>query len=159
MGSGMIMSKDEIIRLISERMRLIRVEVDYTQDKMAEIIGISKKTLVQIEKERNEASWTTVVAVVSLFRETLTVQTLFGGDPLEVIETVSREKIDYRKEKMLGGKVWWKDILNDGGYVLQQNMISEHYRILDGDQYRIYSSLNENDAHNKYKELVNKVLQ
>ncbi len=155
----MIMSKDEIIRLISERMRLIRVEVDYTQDKMAEIIGISKKTLVQIEKERNEASWTTVVAVVSLFRETLTVQTLFGGDPLEVIETVSREKIDYRKEKMLGGKVWWKDILNDGGYVLQQNMISEHYRILDGDQYRIYSSLNENDAHNKYKELVNKVLQ
>ncbi|OCA90135.1 helix-turn-helix domain-containing protein [Pradoshia sp. D12] len=153
------MSKDEIIRLISERMRLIRVEVDYTQDKMAEIIGISKKTLVQIEKERNEASWTTVVAVVSLFRETLTVQTLFGGDPLEVIETVSRERIDYRKEKMLGGKVWWKDILNDGGYVLQQNMISEHYRILDGDQYRIYSSLNENDAHNKYKELVNKVLQ
>jgi DNA-binding XRE family transcriptional regulator len=159
MGSGMIMSKDEIIRLISERMRLIRVEVDYTQDKMAEIIGISKKTLVQIEKERNEASWTTVVAVVSLFRETLTVQTLFGGDPLEVIETVSRERIDYRKEKMLGGKVWWKDILNDGGYVLQQNMISEHYRILDEDQYRIYSSLNENDAHNKYKELVNKVLQ
>lgn len=155
----MIMSKDEIIRLISERMRLIRVEVDYTQDKMAEIIGISKKTLVQIEKERNEASWTTVVAVVSLFRETLTVQTLFGGDPLEVIETVSRERIDYRKEKMLGGKVWWKDILNDGGYVLQQNMISEHYRILDEDQYRIYSSLNENDAHNKYKELVNKVLQ
>ena len=153
------MNKDEIIRLISERMRLIRVEVDYTQDKMAEIIGISKKTLVQIEKERNEASWTTVVAVVSLFRETLTVQTLFGGDPLEVIETVSRERIDYRKEKMLGGKVWWKDILSDGGYVLQQNMISEHYRILDQDQYRIYSSLNEEDTHTKFKELVSKVLQ
>ena len=153
------MNKDEIIRLISERMRLIRVEVDYTQDKMAEIIGISKKTLVQIEKERNAASWTAVVAVVSLFRETLTVQTLFGGDPLEVIETVSRGKIDYRKEKMLGGKVWWKDILAEGGYVLQQNMISEHYRILDNDQYRIYSSLNEEDTHNKFKELVNKVLQ
>ena len=153
------MNKDEIIRLISERMRLIRVEVDYTQDKMAEIIGISKKTLVQIEKERNAASWTTVVAVVSLFRETLTVQTLFGGDPLEVIETVSRERIDYRKEKMLGGKVWWKEILSEGGYVLQQNMISEHYRILDKDQYRIYSSLNEGDTHNKFKELVNKVLQ
>ena len=155
----MIMSKDEIIRLISERMRLIRVEVDYTQDKMAEIIGISKKTLVQIEKERNEASWTTVVAVVSLFRETLTVQTLFGGDPLEVIETVSRERIDYRKEKMLGGKVWWKDLVAESGYVLQQNVISEHYRILDEDRYRIYCSLNEYDAHSKFKELINKVLQ
>ena len=153
------MSKDEIIRLISERMRLIRVEVDYTQDKMAEIIGISKKTLVQIEKERNEASWTTVVAVVSLFRETLTVQTLFGGDPLEVVETVSRERIDYRKEKMLGGKVWWKDLAAESGYVLQQNVISEHYRILDEDRYRIYSSLNEYDAHSKFKELINKVLQ
>ena len=151
------MTKDEIIRLISERMRLIRVEVDYTQDKMAEIIGISKKTLVQIEKERNEASWTTVVAVVSLFRETLTVQTLFGGDPLEVIETVSRESIDYRKEKMLGGKMWWKDLSSEKGYKLQQNMISQHYRILDDDQYRIFSSLEREVSEQKYKELVNRV--
>ncbi|KMY45491.1 XRE family transcriptional regulator [Bacillus sp. FJAT-27916] len=151
------MTKDEIIRLISERMRLIRVEVDYTQDKMAEIIGISKKTLVQIEKERNEASWTTVVAVVSLFRETLTVQTLFGGDPLEVIETVSREQIDYRKEKMLGGKMWWNDIISEKGYTLQQNMISQHYRILDDDRYRIFSSLDEDVSQQKFKELVNRV--
>jgi len=151
------MTKDEIIRLISERMRLIRVEVDYTQDKMAEIIGISKKTLVQIEKERNEASWTTVVAVVSLFRETLTVQTLFGGDPLEVIETVSRESIDYRKEKMLGGKMWWKDLSSEKGYTLQQNMISQHYRILDDDRYRIFSSLDREVSEQKYKELVNRV--
>ena len=138
-------------------MRLIRVEVDYTQDKMAEIIGISKKTLVQIEKERNEASWTTVVAVVSLFRETLTVQTLFGGDPLEVIETVSREQIDYRKEKMLGGKMWWNDIISEKGYTLQQNMISQHYRILDDDRYRIFSSLDEDVSQQKFKELVNRV--
>ena len=151
------MTKDEIIRLISERMRLIRVEVDYTQDKMAEIIGISKKTLVQIEKERNEASWTTVVAVVSLFRETLTVQTLCGGDPLEVIETVSREQIDYRKEKMLGGKMWWNDIISEKGYTLQQNMISQHYRILDDDRYRIFSSLDEDVSQQKFKELVNRV--
>ena len=151
------MTKDEIIRLISERMRLIRVEVDYTQDKMAEIIGISKKTLVQIEKERNEASWTTVVAVVSLFRETLTVQTLFGGDPLEVIETVSREQIDYRKETMLGGKMWWNDIISEKGYTLQQNMISQHYRILDDDRYRIFSSLDEDVSQQKFKELVNRV--
>ncbi len=151
------MTKDEIIRLISERMRLIRVEVDYTQDKMAEIIGISKKTLVQIEKERNEASWTTVVAVVSLFRETLTVQTLFGGDPLEVIETVSRESIDYRKEKMLGGKMWWKDIALEKGYTFQQNMISQHYRILDDDLYRIFSSLDRDVTEQKFKELVNRV--
>lgn len=151
------MTKDEIIRLISERMRLIRVEVDYTQDKMAEIIGISKKTLVQIEKERNEASWTTVVAVVSLFRETLTVQTLFGGDPLEVIETVSREQIDYRKEKMLGGKMWWNDLVSEKGYTLQQNMISQHYRILDDDRYRIFSSLDEEVSQQKFKELVNRV--
>lgn len=151
------MTKEEIIRLISERIRLIRVEVDYTQDKMAEIIGISKKTLVQIEKERNEASWTTVVAVVSLFRETLTVQTLFGGDPLEVIETVAREGIDYRKEKTLGGKLWWKELKKESGFILQQNLISQHYRILDEDHYRIFSSVNENDAHLRYQELVSNV--
>ncbi|MBO8177721.1 helix-turn-helix transcriptional regulator [Aeribacillus pallidus] len=148
------MTRDEIILLISEKLKLIRTEANYTQDKMAEIIGISKKTLVQIEKGRIEASWTVVIAVCAIFRESTIVQNTLGGDPLEVIETVVREGIDYRKEKTLGGKVWWREIERKNGYVLQQNVISQHYRILDDENYRIYSSFSKEGAFKRLDELV-----
>ena len=57
------MNREEIIMLVSDKLRLIRAEAGYTQDKMAEIIGVSKKTLVQIEKGRVLAGWSTVVTV------------------------------------------------------------------------------------------------
>ncbi|MEK5109580.1 helix-turn-helix domain-containing protein [Cytobacillus sp. FSL K6-0129] len=148
------MTRDEIILKVSEKMRLIRTEAGYTQDKMAEIVGVSKKTLVQIEKGRANAGWSTVVAVCALFRETETVRFLFGNEPLEVIETVVREGIDFRKEKTLGGKIWWKEIQNKSGYVLQQNIISQHYRIIDEEHFRIYSSFDETSARERFAEVI-----
>src|SRR5690606_38700285 len=104
------MDKEQIIRMISAKMKLIRNEKGYSQDKMAEILGISKKTLVQIEKGRIQASWTTVVAVCALFRDSQIIQTALGGDPLDIIEIIGRNGIDRAKERTMGGKVWWKDL-------------------------------------------------
>ncbi|WP_141433091.1 helix-turn-helix transcriptional regulator [Bacillus sp. 03113] len=148
------MTREEIIFDVSEKMRLIRAEAGYTQDKMAEIIGISKKTLVQIEKGRAYAGWTTVVAVCALFREAETVRFLFGNEPLEVLETIAREGADYRKEKTMGGKVWWREIAREHDYILQQNIISQHFRIIDVDLFRIFSSFDEKEALDRFKELA-----
>ncbi|KAB2337703.1 helix-turn-helix domain-containing protein [Cytobacillus depressus] len=148
------MTREEIIEKVSEKIRLIRTEAGYTQDKMAEIIGVSKKTLVQIEKGRAEASWSTVVAVCALFRETETVRFLFGNEPIEVLETIAREGIDYRKEKTLGGKIWWREVDKQNGILLQQNLISQHYRIIDEDLFRIYSSFDEESSKERFAELV-----
>ena len=79
------MDRDFIIQITSESLKLIRTENNYTQDKMAEILGISKKTLVQIEKERTYANWTTTIAICALFRHSETLQNRIGGDPIEVI--------------------------------------------------------------------------
>ncbi|MEG9299025.1 helix-turn-helix domain-containing protein [Mangrovibacillus sp. Mu-81] len=147
------MTKEEIILIISEKLRLIRTEADYTQDKMANVIGLSKKTLVQIEKGRIEANWTAVIAVCALFRDNETLTTSLGGEPLEVIETIAREGIDYRKEKTLGGKVWWKEIDRNEGFILQQNLFSKHFRILDHDDYRIYSSFDEESSKSRFNEI------
>lgn len=149
------MTKEEIILRVSEKIRLIRAEVGYNQDKMAEIIGLSKKTLVQIEKGRANANWATVVTVCALFRETETVQFLFGSDPLEVLETVAREGVDYRKkEKTLGGKIWWREIAKEKQFILQQNILSLHYRILDQNYYRVFSSFDEQAAKDCFAELT-----
>ncbi|MGF2615197.1 helix-turn-helix domain-containing protein [Rossellomorea vietnamensis] len=148
------MTKEELILLVSEKLKVIRAEAGYTQDRMASVIGVSKKTLVQIEKGRLVAGWTTIVAVCALFRSSETLMNSFGGDPLEVIEVVAREDIDYRKEKTLGGKIWWKEVNKDGGYILQQNIISNHYRILDEDYYRIYSTFDGKLAKTRMNELL-----
>ncbi|WP_462408886.1 helix-turn-helix transcriptional regulator [Neobacillus sp. Marseille-QA0830] len=147
------MTREDIIQIISEKLRLIRTEAGYTQEKMADIVGISKKTLVQIEKGRVLANWSVVVAICALFRETETVQFLFGNEPLEVLETVAREEIDYRKTKTLGGRVWWRILSRKNGYVLQQNVLSKHFRILDVKNYRIFSSFDEKQSKQRFKEL------
>ncbi|EKN70219.1 helix-turn-helix domain-containing protein [Neobacillus bataviensis LMG 21833] len=148
------MTREEIIMQVSEKLRLIRTEAGYTQDKMADIIGLSKKTLVQIEKGRVLANWSTVVSICALFRETETVQFLFGNEPLEVLETVALNGIDLRKTKTLGGRVWWKVLTQKNGFILQQNILSKHFRILDERNYRIFSSFDEKLSKQRYKELT-----
>ena len=147
------MTREEIIKKVSEKLRLIRMEAGYTQDRMADIIGVSKKTLVQIEKGRVLAGWSTVVSACALFRESDTVQFLFGNEPIEVLETVAREGIDVKKQKTMGGRVWWKEVSRVNGYVLQQNILSKHFRILDQDHYRVFSSFDEDYSKMRLEEL------
>lgn len=149
------MTKDEMIVLVSQKIKLVRTECGYTQEKMAETLGISKKTLVQIEKERMKSGWTTAVAVCSLFRSSEVLQTTFGTDPLEIIETIAHDGIHSPKEKTMGGKIWWKEICTNGRYRLQQNVVSHHYRILDTEDYRLYSSFNEEEVKKRFEELTN----
>lgn len=62
------MDKDYITELISSKLRLIRTESRYTQEKMANVLGISKKTLVQIEKGRSTAVGRMLWLCVRYFR-------------------------------------------------------------------------------------------
>ncbi|WP_042349840.1 helix-turn-helix transcriptional regulator [Bacillus massiliigorillae] len=151
------MNKEDVIHIVSKKLKLIRHEKGYTQDKMAEVLGISKKTLVQIEKERTPATWTCVIAVCALFKDSDVIQSALGAEPLEVIETLAHDKIITPKEKTLGGKVWWKQIKQDKSFVLQQNVISQHFRIIDDDNYRWYSSFNKDEAFAYFEELVKRL--
>jgi DNA-binding XRE family transcriptional regulator len=147
------MRQKEIIQLLSSKIKLVRTELGYTQDKMADILGISKKTLVQIEKERVLASWTVIVALCALFRNSETLVNSLGGDPLDVLEVVVHDYVADSKEKTWGGHVWWKEIKRKNGYKLQQNVISKHFRILDQNDFRIYSSYDEEEANNRLLEM------
>ncbi|MBO9129335.1 transcriptional regulator [Bacillus sp. 165] len=148
------MHRDEAIELIARKFKLVRIESGYTQDKMAYVLGLSKKTLVQIEKERILPSWTSVVAACSLFRSSEILYTTLGGDPLEVIETLAHDHVERPKDKTLGGKVWWKELEKKGEFLLQQNIISQHYRILDREGYRLFSTFDRGEATEKFEHLM-----
>lgn len=146
------MKRDEFIKLVDSKVKLIRNEHNFTQDKMAEIIGISKKTLVQIEKGRSSLGWMGAVCVCSIFKDSEIVQMMFGGNPDEIILSLAFTNYG-NYQSTLGGKVWWKDIKNKGKYRIQENIITKHYRILDDADKRICSSFDMEYMEKRLNEL------
>ncbi|MEK4026855.1 MULTISPECIES: helix-turn-helix transcriptional regulator [Sporosarcina] len=150
------MNQQELTDLISLKLRVVRLEREYSQQKMANVLGLSKKTLIQIEKGRAAASWTAVIAICALFRESDVLQATVGGDPLEVLETIAHDGIDRPIDQSMGGKVWWRELETNGRFRLQQNLISQHFRILDDEHFRWYSSFDEEEARHRLSELNKK---
>ncbi|MFV5170625.1 helix-turn-helix transcriptional regulator [Bacillus cereus] len=149
------MNKETVIDLISKNARLIRLEKGYSQEKMATVLGISKKTLVQIEKERISIGWTNAVVVCALFQDSQILKHVLGEEPFEVIETLAHDSMDTPKIKTLGGKMFWNEIAKKGKFRVQQNVISQHFRILDDNDYRWYSTFEEEEIMNRFHELAN----
>ena len=147
------MNREQLITLISEKLKLIRTEKNLTQDQMSDLLGLSKKTLVQIEKGRIQAGWTTTVAVCTLCRESSILQHELGGDPLEVVDLIANNGTLQPKEKTMGGYIWWKSLSEYNSYRLQQNVISQHFRILDSNNYRLLSTFDENIAKQAWQKL------
>lgn len=152
-GDG-FMTRAEFIKKIDEKIKLIRAEKGYTQDKMAEVLGISKKTLVQVEKERGSLGWSVAVAACTIFRDSEILQLAFGGEAIEIIHTLAFTNDERNYMPTLGGKVWWKDIETQNGYVVQQNIISRHYRILDKDHRRVCYSFELDYINQRLEELT-----
>jgi DNA-binding XRE family transcriptional regulator len=151
------MKKDDLIKIITEKLRLIRTEHNFSQEKMADILGLSKKTLVQIEKGRTDANWTTVIAVCSLFSTSEILKTSLGDDSLEVVKTLTFGETSHPKDKTFGGRIWWKTISEKKCFKLQQNHISQHFRILDNEDYRWYSTFDKKDALKRLNELADEI--
>jgi DNA-binding XRE family transcriptional regulator len=149
-----LMTRLEFIKRVDEKVRLIRTEKGYTQDKMAEILGISKKTLVQVEKERSSLGWTVAIAVCVIFKDSQILELTFGGDVEEIIRSLSFSNNERWHIPTFGGKIWWKDMEIKNGYTIQKNIISNHYRILDNNYRRICYSFESDYIFKRFHELV-----
>ncbi len=147
------MTRSEFISKADDKLKLIRIESDYTQDKMAEILGISKKTLVQIEKGRSTLGWAGAVTLCTIFKNSEVLQMTFGGDPQDIILSLAFTEYE-SSEKTMGGKVWWNDIESQDGFRIQQNLVSGHYRILDNLDRRICSSFDHYYILKRLRELA-----
>lgn len=134
------MEKKQFVNLMDEKLKLIRTEYGLTQDKMAAILGISKKTLIEIEKSRKSLGWTNSVALGSIFSDSTILHDAIGGDISGFIIAMAFKNIEVDYPKTWGGKVWWKTISEKKGYRIQQNLFSRHYRLLDQENHRMYVS-------------------
>ena len=134
------MTKKEFAAQMDENLKAVRKEYGFTQEKMAAILGISKKTLVEIEKGRSSLGWTGAAAVAAIFRESAILQEAYGGELSDLVEALAFADAKPQYPKTMGGKVWWRETLKKKGYRIQQNLISGHFRLLDKDDHRLMAS-------------------
>ena len=148
------MNKQTVIDLVSPRLKLIRTEMDYTQDQMSEIIGISKKTLVQLEKGRQEIGWATAVVVCALFRESALLRSVMGEDPIELAEMAVHTEIHSRETAASASINWWTEIGQWQQYKLQQHTAGGHYRIIGAENKRLFSTGDREKALAEFKKYM-----
>lgn len=140
------MKREEFVKAVSSKLKLIRTEYGITQEMMSEVLGISKKTLVETEKGRRVLSWTEVIAVVTVFEKSEVLQGVTGGDAGDVIHALAFEDRHIQYPPTMGGKVWWRVLEEKDGMKLQQNYVTGHYRLLDKDDRRLISSFDRNEV-------------
>ena len=54
----------------------------------------------------------------------------------------------------MGGRVWWRQIEDHNGYRIQQNILSQHYRLLDPYDGRMLSSYDLEEIHRYMRQLA-----
>ena len=135
-----IMNRIEFIGKADEKLKLVRTEYGFNQEKMADILGISKKTLVQIEKGRSSLGWAGAIVLCAIFDRSEVLEAAFGGETSDIIAALAFQDHAQNYPKTLGGRIWWKTIQEAPEYKVQQNIISQHYRLLDQEDRRICAS-------------------
>lgn len=139
------MDKSTFIKICNSKLKLVRTECSYSQDKMSVILGMSKKTLVEIEKERSSLGWTGSIALCYLFEDSDIIESAFGGSPKDLINSLAFEGDEPYYPKTLSGRTWWNNIMNNEDFIIQQNIVSQHYRIINILGDKIESSFNLED--------------
>ncbi len=145
------MNKMEFCKKVQSILEDLRKDIGMTLEEMALTIGLSKKTLIQIEKERNLLKWPEAVTFTSIFNEHELVKSIFGDEVIDIIQTIAIQKPPRRQLKTLGGESWWKTLITKEGFRLQQHKISRHLRILDQENYRVYFTYSKSDAKNEFE--------
>lgn len=62
------LDKLEITTKLSKNLRLFRNKLNLKQSELAEKVGVSRQTLIQIEKGKRPMQWVTFLALLSVFK-------------------------------------------------------------------------------------------
>jgi DNA-binding XRE family transcriptional regulator len=147
-----VFGQQAIDEMVSAKVRLLRAEACLTQERMAAMIGISKKTLVQAEKGRQTLGFCCASLTAILFRGSDTIHSLFGDLALEIVAWAAGSP------PTAGGKAedeknLWIEEARQGAYQLQKHVLTGHYLIIDTDRFVRFYSLDRQDALNRMGEL------
>ena len=147
------MTREHFVAELDHQVKLVRTEYGFTQETMAKVLGISKKTLVEIEKGRASLGWMGAVALCTLFSDSRMLSGLLGGEASDMVRALAFQVTKPTYPRTMGGKVWWRFVETVGIYKIQQNIISQHYRALDSEDGRVCSSFDLEEVRQHLAEL------
>lgn len=150
------MNRNDFSGQMSSLLKLIRTEYSLTQDEMAVVLGISKKTLVETEKGRRSLGWTEAAALAAVFSQSNILQNAFGGDVTDMIPAIAFSDVEVSYPETMGGKIWWNTLREESGLRIQQNIISQHYRLLDEHDRKMISSFSLNEIEEYLSQVLAK---
>lgn len=151
------MTRDVFIAEMDHQVKLVRTEFGFTQDVMAKVLGISKKTLVEIEKGRSSLGWMGAVALCTIFSGSQILSGLLGGEAGDMVRALAFQDTKPVYPKTMGGKIWWRFVETYGSFTIQQNILSQHYRALDREDGRVCSSFDLDEIRKRLAELENSI--
>lgn len=147
------MTRAEFAAEMDRQVKLVRTEYGLTQDAMAKVLGISKKTLVEIEKGRSSLGWTGAAALCAIFSGSQVLSGRLGGEAGDMLQALAFQDLRPTYPRTMGGKVWWRTVERRGACTIQQNILSQHYRALDGEDGRVCSSFDLEEVRRRLEEL------
>ena len=127
------MNREKLIEICNRKVKFVRTEFSFSQEKMAVVLGISKKTLVEIEKGRSSLGWTGSVAFCTIFEDSQTLIETFQGRVKQIILDNAFEGCDQKMQASLGLGIWWHVVRESEKHIIYQNVISQHYRLVSKD--------------------------
>ena len=147
------MTKDEFIREMDRQVKLVRTEYGLTQEAMAKALGLSKKTLVEIEKGRSSLGWMGAAAFCLVFSGSQVLARLLGGEAGDMVRALAFDELKPTYPPTMGGRVWWRTVEERGEFRIHQNILSQHYRPLDSRNGRVCSSFDLEQVRSHLAEL------
>lgn len=79
-------TRNELIEQVSKNFMLLRKESKLRQEDMANILGISKNTIVNVENIDKHFSWSVIMCIILLFSSTSVIKNILGQR--NAIETI-----------------------------------------------------------------------
>ncbi len=139
------MDRDQFVSVCNSKLKLVRTEFSFSQEKMALMVGISKKTLVEIEKGRSSLGWSGSVVLCSVFSESEILNDTFSTNPIELLKSIAFENSEPIYKRANNYRIWWQSVLETDNYTIEQNIVSQHYRLLTKNNEVVASSFNIED--------------
>lgn len=113
------MGREELIQRVNDLAKLVHMEYGITREKMATILGIAKKTLVEWEKGPIKLGWAETVALATIFSQSRVLQNTFGGAMDPMIAAIALDGVEAKYPDSMSGKVWWSVVFEKSKYKIQ----------------------------------------
>ena len=71
-------SKKQLVANMADNLPMLRVRLGLTQSELAEVLGVSRHTIINIENKKREMTWNVFMALVLLFAKNKETEKLLG---------------------------------------------------------------------------------